>query len=191
MIPAPPVDNTISSIIEKVITNPWHTTHIKWKPHPEHPKPKPQPYLIYDSTIPASIPSGKVDAVYADGWYAASPSQLPHPRSTLWIDITGADPSANVLDIERGGASIAEIQWWVSTRLDHHPHAIAVLYMAQHNWPLAVHEVDNLPGWMQNRVQYWIADPTGVPHILPGAAATQWEWDSHYDISSAQPWFNQ
>ena len=42
---------------------------------------------------------------------------------------------------------------------------------------------------MQAHVKYWIADPTGTPHIVPGASATQWFWGSSYDISQAQPGF--
>ena len=43
---------------------------------------------------------------------------------------------------------------------------------------------------MQHHVKYWIADPTGTPHILPGAEATQWYWGPSYDISTANPGFN-
>jgi hypothetical protein len=42
---------------------------------------------------------------------------------------------------------------------------------------------------MQAHVKYWIADPTGTPHILPGAAATQWYWGANYDISTAKAGF--
>jgi hypothetical protein len=42
---------------------------------------------------------------------------------------------------------------------------------------------------MQSHVKYWIADPTGTKHILPGAAATQWYWGPSYDITAAQPGF--
>jgi hypothetical protein len=38
---------------------------------------------------------------------------------------------------------------------------------------------------MQAKVHYWIADPTGVPHVLPGSMATQWYWGPGYDISTA------
>ena len=43
---------------------------------------------------------------------------------------------------------------------------------------------------MQAHVKYWIADPTGTPHILP-AAATQWYWGASYDISAAHPGFTK
>ena len=40
---------------------------------------------------------------------------------------------------------------------------------------------------MQHQVRWWIADPTGVPHIVPGASATQWYWGHNYDITTARP----
>ena len=46
-----------------------------------------------------------------------------------------------------------------------------------------------LPHQMQSRIRWWIADPTGVPHIVPGSSATQWYWGSSYDITTAAPRF--
>jgi hypothetical protein len=40
---------------------------------------------------------------------------------------------------------------------------------------------------MQHQVRWWIADPTGTPHIVPGADATQWYWGHSYDITTARP----
>jgi hypothetical protein len=46
-----------------------------------------------------------------------------------------------------------------------------------------------LPASMQSHVRWWIADPTGVPHVVPGSSATQWYWGSNYDITTATPSF--
>jgi hypothetical protein len=51
--------------------------------------------------------------------------------------------------------------------------------------------VGGLPSWMQPHVKYWIADPTGVPHVVPGSSATQWYWGKSYDISTANPNFER
>jgi hypothetical protein len=48
-----------------------------------------------------------------------------------------------------------------------------------------------LPTWMQSRVRYWIADPTGVPHMVDGANATQWYWGTSYDITTANAGFEK
>jgi len=44
------------------------------------------------------------------------------------------------------------------------------------------------PRW-RSRVRYWIADPTGVPHVVAGSGATQWYWGNSYDITTANPDF--
>jgi hypothetical protein len=31
---------------------------------------------------------------------------------------------------------------------------------------------------------YWLADPTGVDHVIPGTVATQWKFAGGYDLSS-------
>jgi hypothetical protein len=46
-----------------------------------------------------------------------------------------------------------------------------------------------LPQQMQARVHYWIADPTGYNHVVPGSDATQWYWGKNWDISTAMPGF--
>ncbi len=56
-------------------------------------------------------------------------------------------------------------------------------------WPAVQAAVATLPHHMQTRIRWWIADPTGTPHIVPGAQATQWYWGTHYDITTATPAF--
>jgi hypothetical protein len=57
------------------------------------------------------------------------------------------------------------------------------------DWGAAQAAIGQLPQWMQSHVRWWIADPTGVPHQVPGASATQWSWGQSYDISTASPGF--
>ncbi len=56
-------------------------------------------------------------------------------------------------------------------------------------WGAVKSAVAALPDKMQSHIRWWIADPTGSPHVVPGAAATQWYWGSSYDISTATPRF--
>ena len=150
-----------------------------------------KPYLVYDSVTPNTLPSGQPAAVYADGSYAASSSEVAGHHSLLWIDTNGSDPSANVLDVEPGDATPAGAAQWVDARLSHQPHSVAIVYTMRSDWPAVQDEVGGLPSWMQSHVRYWIADPTGVPHVVPGSSATQWYWGSKYDISTANPNFEQ
>ncbi|HUD37398.1 MAG TPA: hypothetical protein VMR14_10905 [Streptosporangiaceae bacterium] len=147
------------------------------------------PYLIYDSTTPSALPAQHVAAAYATGDYAASPTQLAGHRQIVWIDTTGHDPAASALDVEPGDATPSLAANWADQRLSEHPHALAVIYTMRSEWPAVQAAVDGLPQHMQDRVRWWIADPTGYPHVVPGAAATQWYWGSSYDITTATPRF--
>jgi hypothetical protein len=150
-----------------------------------------KPYTVYDSVTPGSIPSGATAAVYATGAYAAQPSSVTGHQSLLWIDTNGSDPSANVLDVEPGDATPAGAAHWVQQKLSDNRHAVAIVYTMKSDWQQVKDNVATLPGWMQSKVRYWIADPTGVAHIVPGASATQWYWGSHVDISTANPDLNR
>jgi hypothetical protein len=148
-----------------------------------------KPYLIYDSVTPSAIPNGQHAAVYVNGSYAASASQAASHGSVLWIDTNGSDPNAKVLDVEPGDATPAGAAVWAQQRLSHHPHEVAIIYTMRSAWSAVQANVAYLPKWMQSQVRYWIADPTGVPHVVPGASATQWYWGSSYDITTAIPGF--
>jgi hypothetical protein len=153
------------------------------------PAPPPKPFLIYDSVSPQSIPGDPVVATYADGPNPDSPSQVAGFSHVLWIDINASDPNANALDIEPGCASPSQAAGWVYNRLTAHPHALAILYTYLSDWPEVQADVSSLPSWMQSHIRWWIADPTGTPHIVPGSQATQWYWGQNYDISTALPGF--
>ena len=170
--------------------------HVVAKPKPvakpvAKPKPIPQPYNLYDSVTPSSLPAGQPAAVYANGSYAVSPSQVAGHRSVLWIDTNGSDPRANVLDVEPGDATPVGAAQWVQAKLSTQPHSTAIVYTMMSDWQQVKENVAALPIWMQQHVQYWIADPTGSPHIVPGSSATQWYWGSTIDQSMANGNFNQ
>jgi hypothetical protein len=142
-------------------------------------------YQLYDSVTPAQIPAGHPVATYADGPYAARPAQLAG-KQTLWIDTNATDPGkAAVLDVEPGDATPAQAATWVHQRETAHPGQLAVVYTMMSDWAAAKQAISALPHAMQANVRWWIADPTGTPHIVPGATATQWYWGTSYDISSA------
>ena len=165
------------------------------RPAAQHKAAKPtgptKPYLVYDSVTPGALPSSQPAAVYADGAYAASASQASGHHSLLWIDTNGSDPNANALDVEPGDATPASAAQWVQAHLSKQPHSVAIIYTMRSDWSAVQDAVGGLPSWEQSHVRYWIADPTGVPHVVPGSSATQWYWGSSYDISTANPNFEQ
>jgi len=148
-----------------------------------------QPYLMYDSVTPGAIPTGHVVATYATGPYAVSAAQVAGRRSVLWIDTNGTDPRAGALDVEPGDATPALAASWARQKLSAEPNGVAILYTMQSEWPAVQAAVAALPSWMHSHIRWWIADPTGYPHIVPGSDATQWYWGSSYDITTASPRF--
>jgi len=87
-----------------------------------------KPYLVYDSVTPSTLPSGQPAAVYANGAFAVSGSQVARHHSVLWIDINGSDPSANVLDVEPGDATPTGAAQWIHAHLTKQPHSVAIVY---------------------------------------------------------------
>jgi hypothetical protein len=149
-----------------------------------------QPYVMYDSVDPSAVPAGQRMATYVDGPYAVSASQVAGHGSVLWIDTNGSSPkAASALDVEPGDATPAGAAQWVQQKLTASPDSTAVVYTMRSEWPQVQSAISSLPSGMQSHVKYWIADPTGVPHMVPGASATQWYWGSSYDISTATPGF--
>jgi hypothetical protein len=147
------------------------------------------PYLIYDSVDPSEVPADRVLAAYATGPFAVSPAQVAGHKAVLWIDVVGTDPAASAVDVEPGDVTPNVVPSWVSRKLTADPRGLAVIYTSRAEWPVVQSAVSTLPTWMISRIRWWIADPTGYPHVLPGSSATQWYWGSAYDISTALPDF--
>jgi hypothetical protein len=164
-----------------------HAGHAAW--HGHRAARKAWPYLIYDSVTPTAIPSHHVIATYATGPYAASPGDVAGRKAVLWIDTHGTDPQAAALDVEPGDATPSMAASWAWQRLHAHPREHAIIYTMRSEWAAAQASISTLPHWMQNHVRWWIADPTGYPHVVPGSNATQWYWGTHYDITTATPGF--
>jgi hypothetical protein len=152
-------------------------------------QPAPQPTTIYDSVTPSSIPAGAQAAVYSDGSYAASPSQVAGHANTLWIDTNGSNPKANALDVEPGDATPQQAATWVQQKLTATPDQTAIVYTMRSQWDATKQAISALPPQLQSHVKWWIADPTGVNHVVPGSDATQWYWGQNYDITTANPGF--
>jgi hypothetical protein len=148
-----------------------------------------KPFTMYDSVSPTAVPSGQKLAAYADGTYQASWAQVAGHGKVVWIDVTGSNTGCDALDVEPGDATPAGAAAWVSAKLTKTPSSNAIVYTFKSDWGQVISNVNALPGWMHSHVKYWIADPTGSPHILPGSSATQWYWGANYDITQASPGF--
>jgi hypothetical protein len=190
---APAKTNSGNSGADKAQTSSQHSApqHSAPKQHsaPAHKAPARKPYLIYDSVTPSALPAKNAAAIYATGNYAASPADAARHKTVMWIDVTGYDHSASVLDVEPGDATPSMAATWAWHRLHDNPSALARIYTMRSQWPAVKAAIGHLPAKMRSQVRYWIADPTGSPHIVPGSDATQWYWGKSYDISTATPRF--
>ncbi len=127
------------------------------------------PYIFYDSVTPGWIPAHHLVATYATGPYAVPAAQVAG-RQVMWIDTIGTDPrGASALDIEPTDATPVGAADWARAKLTADPHALARLYTNISEWPAVQAAVATLPAQMRSHIRWWIADPTGYPHIVPGA----------------------
>ncbi len=148
-----------------------------------------KPWELYDSTTPSQIPTGHEVATYADGAFAVAPHDVSGGGHVVWIDTNGSDPRASALDVEPGDATPQVAASWARAKLSADPNSPAIIYTMRSEWPATQAAVSSLPAHMRSEIRWWIADPTGVPHMVPGANATQWYWGSRYDISTVEPGF--
>jgi hypothetical protein len=137
------------------------------------------------------VPAGAIVGTYSTGARPVPASAVAGRKKVLWIDTLATDPAGSgALDVEPGCATPSQVPGWVSGRLKAHPNSVAIVYMSLSEWSQVKADVAALPAWMQSRIRWWVADPTGVPHIVPGSQATQWYWGSTYDESMAEPDFD-
>ncbi len=145
---------------------------------------------MYDSTQPWLIPAdAECVALYVNGLYAATEAEARrfHGR-VLWIDVLGSDAAkASCLDIETGDATPDHVPDWVRARLDAVPGSKCRLYCNRSTWPAVKAKVAGMDAAHRASVRYWIADPTGHEHLVPGSAATQYAWEADYDVSAFSP----
>lgn len=140
--------------------------------------------IMYDSTMPHHIPGGAVACLYINGNWKASATDASRFSRVLWIDVNGEDPSqASILDIENGDATPGHVPAWCQARVNAVPGTLLRLYCNISTWPEVKAAVRSMGTDLRGRVRYWIANPTGVAHLVPGSSATQYFWGQNYDES--------
>lgn len=134
---------------------------------------------MFDACDPANIPTlpqmvaGYLDGPCKDNWQGPAWSRWPRAQKVRITD--EANPLADVFDYERGTAPLAQVRTAVADRAK--AYLPSVVYVNESNWSTAKQDLRGLP------VAWWVADPTGKEHLVPGSVATQWGWFGTYDIS--------
>ena len=152
-------------------------------------------YSMYDSAEPSAIPpTAPIVAGYVDGLYAWKPADWARfPHATHVTIATGAASLlADVLDVENGDATPAEVPEWLAKRA-YIGAPRGVIYTSLSNWPNVTAAVERANVPASRTPMYWIAEWNGDPTIPQGAIAKQYrspvapfggESPGHYDVSS-------
>ena len=121
---------------------------------------------MYDAVVAANIPtSAQVAAGYVDGDYANFDAVVARTPRAQHVSITvKGKPGAMVADVEMGDLTPAQGRAWALAELaaGRRP----TLYMSRSTYEAGRGQ------WPP--VDFWIADWTGSPHLVPGSVATQY-----------------
>ncbi len=133
--------------------------------------------------IARSFPKAAMVAGYLNGQFAWSQAEwalFPNAHHVT-ISITAGANVGDVLDVESGDATPDQTAGWIAMR------KAAGLYR-----PTIYCSLDVIPAVRVGTGRYildkdydiWVANFTGVPHQVPGCAATQYESTANYDVSA-------
>jgi hypothetical protein len=147
--------------------------------------------VMQDSTTPDSIPAdAQAIAGYVNGAKSEWPANAWGRFTTKYvrhIDVLAAGVG-DVLDVETGDATPGEArgwleEYWANPRSEWWP----ALYCNKSTWAEMGEQVKGV------NFVLWLADPTSIPHIIPGSQATQYAWDgtNNIDYSVTEPAFWQ
>lgn len=148
---------------------------------------------MYDSTTPGAIPLGAtLILTYIDGNYVtdAEVARLfPNARRVPTTTTSNGNLAAQIYDCERGDGNATEAAAWAKEKIaiDQRP-TIYCSRVGEPNygwsWVQSALELIKVP---MSAVDFGIADYTGVQHLVPGSAFTQYvdppQSGGNYDIS--------
>lgn len=150
--------------------------------------------IMRDSTTITDIPVGGTQVVlaYVNGRFAASPAAvaLRFPGVPVaWVDVTGADPAADVLDVETGDATPAAAASWAVAKLKAaHPY-LPVIYCNRGNVTAVFNAMSAAGLQVARDFRTIIATLDGTQRIadMTGVTAVQYagqaQTGGHYDQS--------
>lgn len=140
---------------------------------------------MYDSVTASDIPTNAtMVAGYIDGahkWSNSDWQRFPH-ATKVRIATNASTNDGHVLDVEPGAAKLSEAPGWVKKR-----QAAGIkrptIYVQKSRLDDVKKALEGL------KYALWVADWTGAPHKITGAAAVQYASPSsgaggHYDLSA-------
>lgn len=143
---------------------------------------------MYDSVEWSLIPrNAGYLAVYSNGQFAADIGEVSasFPKARIYlIDVTGSNPDASIKDVETGDMRVSGLADAIGARLEAHPASLVRVYCNLSTLP-SVRDViaNSVHPNQRSQLRSWIANPTGLPHFVPGSNATQYKFGDEYDTS--------
>ena len=135
---------------------------------------------MLDSVNAENLPEGPFwYAGYTDGtWPDYNGYANPHldilqrfPGHVVVSITVTAEHLADVLDVEKGDATPADVPGWIAKWHQENRPGHPIVYCGKSTWTSVRAECrahsSPIPGW-------WAADWTGEAHLVPGSIATQW-----------------
>ena len=145
---------------------------------------------LYDAVDVAAIPANAtIVGAYVDGaWPTAKSPEIAAMRARgvtiVTISVNGSTLDADVIDIEPGNISIPAGVDWCAKNLARGKRP--TIY-ASRSWIPQIQDALRAHGIAPSSVDYWVADWTGTPHLVPGSVATQYAnpptSGGNYDVS--------
>lgn len=140
---------------------------------------------MYDSTNPYDIPtSAQMVAYYMDGLYAWDDNGIRRFSGKPMVSITVLGNVADVADVETGDLRPVQGAAWAAhmISLGRYP----VLYFSRYLYGTVAAAI-HAQGINDSQWAAWIAEWTGIPHLISGTVATQYDHPphsgGHYDLS--------
>ena len=144
---------------------------------------------MYDAVTPANIPANpQMVAGYVNGHYAwttADWAKFPH-AAHVTIDVNGARPDADVLDVENGDATPAGAVQWVKAKLARKGSYLPILYCNRSTLTPLFNALQSAGYTVNEHFRTWVAVPGGDVTLkdMTGVTAIQWKFAGGYDEST-------
>jgi hypothetical protein len=150
--------------------------------------------IMRDSTTLADDPQAGTDiiAAYINGLYATSAAQVAARFPAVpvcWIDVLGALPGADVLDVETGDATVAGAVTWARAKLAMKPAYPPVIYCNRVTLTPLFNAMNAAGLHVVTHFRLWVATLDGTKTLpdMTGVTAVQYagqpQTGHHYDES--------
>jgi hypothetical protein len=147
--------------------------------------------IMFDAANPDGIPISpepEIVAWYPYSWKGDIDRFSTEETVIITIDNDGDQPSCDVLDVETGAATFAEILPWLKERQAREGNPLGTIYVDQSNLPTAAKIINKaVQSGAIKTPNLWVADWTGTPHVFSGSTEGLHLVATQYQSSKTNP----